>query len=196
MNIKKILCGVTLASTLTTEVCSVTSSSCFASLFAKSFANIEEHDVVPCIPKAALGIAALSVLKKKQQIDDGPCWAFATIAALETFMYKKGLLKDSLSEKHLIEWANRKDREDGWHISCFYDGASNYDASKGYLLSGEGSVKEKDKKYNLEDKYFSNKDKEITPVCSVKGIEELSTDINSVKAAIKKYGAVCAQYRV
>ena len=36
-------------------------------------------------------------LKDKHQMINGPCWAFANIATLETFINKKGILKGNLS---------------------------------------------------------------------------------------------------
>ena len=77
-------------------------------------------------------------LQPKYQQINGPCWAFAGMATLETFLHKKGILHDSLSEKHLLSWANQTSTNYGWHVPITRGGSSII--TKGYLMSGIGPV--------------------------------------------------------
>ena len=218
---KKIFCCAALANTIVAESVFVTRAQCFTSCIAdlvskknenvKSssyvktgllssiaknfFSKKNKGDHLAVIPKISfLGLTVKSILEKKHQWFDGPCWAFALTASLETALAKNGKLKNSFSEKHLLNWANRKSNEYGWHINIM-DGA-NFEVAKGYLMSGSGPIYEKNKKYTFDDEYFSYEDEKLKPVCSVKGIKEIDNDIKSLKNAIDEYGAVFAKYEI
>lgn len=128
-------------------------------------------------------------LEPKNQQISGPCWAFAAMATLEGYLSKNNLLKESLSEKHLLNWANHKN-EPGWKINIS-DGAS-HKTSCGYLTSGEGPVLNKHCPYNCSNGYWESNNS-ITPSFSVRGIKFLhGEDKNEIKESIIKYGAVYA----
>lgn len=221
LKFKKIFCCAALANSLVAESVFVTRAQCFTSFIAnlvskknenvksssclktgflssiakKFFSKKNEGDHLAVIPKISfLGLTVKSILEKKHQWFDGPCWAFAVTASLETALAKNGKLKNSFSEKHLLNWANRKNNEYGWHINIM-DGA-NFEVAKGYLMSGAGPIYEKNKKYTFDDEYFSSEDEKLKPVCSVRGIKEINSDIESLKNAIDEYGAVFAKYEI
>ena len=133
-------------------------------------------------------------LKDKHQMINGPCWAFANIATLETFLNKKGILKGNLSEKHLLSWANKNSESTGWHLPINHGG--NNTIANGYFFSGCGPVLEKDCTYNIKNTYFNTNLSKIKPEYWIKGQKIIDTDINSIKKAITKYGAVTIIYPV
>lgn len=133
-------------------------------------------------------------LKNKYQRINGPCWAFANISTLETFLYKKHILKESLSEKHLLSWVNQTQNNPGWHISISHGGNSN--SANGYFTAGWGPVFEREVPYNTNDTQFNFNLSSIKPKYWIKGIKNLNADINSIKNAISTYGAVTIIYSV
>lgn len=135
--------------------------------------------------------AYLKPLEYKCQQVDGPCWAFASIATLEGYLSKNGLLKNSLSEKHLLNWANRKG-EPGWTINIS-NGASKQ-TSCGYLVSGDGPVLNNQCPYNCHNDCWESTNF-IKPLFAVRGIKYLNPEnIDEIKNAVVEYGAVHAAY--
>ena len=223
LKLKKVFCCVALANSLVAESISVSRAQCFTSFVAnliskktkkntnpkkysyiesgflssiakKFFSKKSKDDQVMVIPKISFLGFTVNILRKKYQWFNGPCWAFALIASLETTLLKNNEFKGSLSEKHLLNWANRAKSEKGWHLKI-NDGA-NFEVAKGYLMSGAGPVYEKDKKYIFSNDTFSLEDRKMTPVCSVKGIKEIDENVDSLKNAISEYGAVFARYEI
>ena len=152
------------------------------------------EDHLSVVPTTCFGLLMKKGLRKKFQLISGSCWAFAAISALETAMCKNGILSGSLSEKHLLNWANRNDHEEGYHVKI-EEGVDSFSVPAGYFISGSGPVYEKDKHYSLIDEEFSTFDKNMLPVCTVKGIAEIENNVDTVKNAIDKYGAIYAHYK-
>ena len=142
---KKMFCCVALANSLVAETVSISRAQCFTSFVAnlvskktknkdsknssavrssllssvakKFFSKKHKDDHLAVIPKFSfLGLTVKSILEKKNQWFNGPCWAFSAVAALETYLAHQKELRASLSEKHLLNWANRKEGQNGWHI--------------------------------------------------------------------------------
>ncbi|MDQ5983442.1 MAG: hypothetical protein RUMPE_00458 [Eubacteriales bacterium SKADARSKE-1] len=134
-----------------------------------------------------------SKLEPKSQIINGPCWAFASIASLETFLAKKNMLDGTLSEKHLLNWAHRGNNNPGWNCSISQGGA--FRASDAYFTSGNGPVLSKEMPYNTNDNVFDKRRDNITPKYFIKGLKMVDSDIKSLKSAISEYGAVTAGYK-
>ena len=130
------------------------------------------------------------VLKDKNQKISGPCWAFASNATAEVALHKKGIYEKPLSEKHLLNWCNKRSSESGWHTRMCDGGILNM--SDSYFISNEGPYFESDCCYNLTD---TNYQKLVcAPVYSVRGIEFVENNIQSIKNAISKYGAITVTY--
>lgn len=128
-------------------------------------------------------------LEPKYQQISGPCWAFASIATLEGYLSKNGLLKESLSEKHLLNWANHR-KTDGWRVNIHNGG--NDIVSNGYLVSGDGIVLNKQCPYNCNNDCYECTSF-IKPSFSVRGIKYLDPENkDEIKKAIVNYGAVYA----
>lgn len=129
-------------------------------------------------------------LKDKDQKVSGPCWAFASTAAVEAFLAKRNMLDSSLSEKHLLNWVNKKSNESGYHTPI-NEGASLFCAMS-YFLSDEGIYKENDCQYNSENTYY--KKLNVNPSYSVRGIKYLDNNVDNIKKAVSEYGAACVGY--
>ena len=77
---------------------------------------------------------------KKQHYND--CWAYSTLAALETKLLKNGYQEVNMSEPHLNLWAMTRSDGNGW-IRSYSDAALVYTGT-GYLTSWQGGVLESD----------------------------------------------------
>lgn len=110
----------------------------------------------------------------KNQRHTGACWAFATNAVLETTLAKEASY--DFSEDNIIY------NNDAY--SHYTSGGSTFSVF-GYLSGWRGPVLEKDDKF-LD--YKSNPDAEV--VKHVQEIEFIDSDIETLKMAIQKYGAV------
>ncbi len=134
-------------------------------------------------------------LKSKNQYVSGPCWAFANMATLETFLNKKGLLNNgSLSEKHLLSWANQGSFDFGWNVPIENGGSCQI--ANAYFTAGCGPVLERDCVYNTFNTQYNKIYASIMPKYLVKGIKKVENNIRSIKEDIVKYGAVTAIYPV
>ena len=133
-------------------------------------------------------------LKNKYQLINGPCWAFANIATLETFLNKKGIFKQGLSEKHLLSYANQSQNTPGFHFPITHGG--NNMVANGYFSAGFGPVFEKECPYNTNNVQFNSGLAAIKPKYWVKGIKNLNSDTDSIKKAIAEYGAATIIYPV
>lgn len=131
---------------------------------------------------------------KKLQGKNGPCWAFAAINALETFLYKKGLFEKSLSEEHLLAYVNQPKNCPGCHRSKTHGG--NNSLAFGYFMSGNGPVFESECPYTLNNTCFNSNLSSIKPKVWVKGVKNISSDVSSVKNAVTQFGVVFVVYKV
>ena len=123
------------------------------------------------------------------------CWAFSNIATLESFLLKEGRGSYDLSENHLAWWSTAEYNSDGkgWLFDDLYYGGYSM-IGAGYLTSWQGAVLEEDCPY---DQYFNTLPDDMeggTMPFNVTGIMYVANDIDSVKSAIYKYGAVATSY--
>ena len=123
----------------------------------------------------------------KDQEDEGNCWAFATIAALESCIIKANGTVYDLSEENLKNLMAKF--SDYGNFAFETDNGGNMYLSIGYLASWLGPV------YDEEDTYSSNSVSllydAITHVQNVIFIPRTSlTGNDNIKEAIMKYGAV------
>lgn len=128
-----------------------------------------------------------AVTYAKNQGSSGACWAFSTLAALESFLLKNENLSYDLSENNLKNVMNYK----GVNGTDWPDGG-NYQMTLAYLLRWDGPVDE-------DDDYFSAysviPNYDLTPLMHVQGAMFLPLrlgylDNDQIKMAIMKYGAV------
>lgn len=128
----------------------------------------------------------------KNQLVSGPCWAFAGMAAIEMHLSSRNMLRESLSEKHLLKWCRKSGKCRGWNIPL--NAGASICTPIGYFTSGAGPVYNRTVPYNVLDTCFNPSHDNLTPEFSVRGISRVDEDINSIKHAIKDYGAVACGY--
>ena len=139
------------------------------------------------LPKNYSSIAEGYVSPAKDQKGGGNCWAFATIATLESCILKASGIDLDLSEENMKNLATLYSAY-GWNLETNSGGYP--DMSLGYLLSWLGPVYDSDDTYN--DRSF------ISPVLSsimhVQNVMFLKRDNfkdnDMIKRAIMDYGAV------
>ena len=73
---------------------------------------------------------------KNQRYND--CWAYSTLAALESKLLKEGYQTENMNESHLNLWAMTRSDGNGWVRS--YTGAGLVYTGSGYLTSWQGGV--------------------------------------------------------
>ncbi|MDY3829204.1 MAG: C1 family peptidase [Clostridium sp.] len=129
----------------------------------------------------------------RNQGELGTCWAFAGIAALETYLKYNNLGDNDLSEEHMNWWCTPDRNGYGWNRNP--DEGSWAEAVIGYFTSGQGIKSEKDITYNSSFNGKKPQNMDTAPTLfDVSEIEYLENDEKSIKEAIYKYGAVCANY--
>ena len=123
----------------------------------------------------------------KNQINGGNCWAFATIAALESAILKASGEEIDLSEENMKNIAALYSTY-GWNMETNQGGYDNM--GLGYLVSWIGPV------FDSQDPYKGNTvlSPLLDAVMHVQNIEFLKrtsvNDLNSIKKAIRDYGGV------
>ena len=120
------------------------------------------------------------------------CWAFSGIGVLEAFLSREGKGDHDLSEQHMSWWATKTYNSDGigWLTpNLDYGGYSMISA--GYLSSWEGPKTEEEIPYpNGGNSVMPDNMDDAQTVYGVTGVMYVSEDIESVKTAIMRYGAV------
>lgn len=121
------------------------------------------------------------------------CWDFAGIATLESFLKLKGYGEYDLSEEHARWWGKTDGEGYGWNRG--EDDFGWQETFLGYLTSGIGPKLESEVPYRgeYEELKPSNMNTAITQL-RVTDIVYVDSKIDSVKAAIRSYGAVSTRY--
>lgn len=132
----------------------------------------------------------------KSQENTGICWAFSGLATYESFLLKKGLGSQDLSEEHMRWWA--KDGKHNWKVSDL-EGATN-EAPVGYLTSWAGPKLEKDLPFDSSKLDVNGATRpgnyDSAPMFDyrVTDVINLKDDVNTIKNAVYEYGAVMTGY--
>ena len=124
----------------------------------------------------------------KDQQSGGNCWAFASIAALESAILKASGMKLDLSEENMKN-IMQKYSDYGWSTIETNNGGYD-DMALGYLVNWIGPVLEGIDNYDD----YSMLSPLLDPITHVQNIlyikREGYTDNNAIKEAVRKYGAV------
>ncbi len=129
---------------------------------------------------------------KNQRYND--CWAYSTLAALESKLLKEGYQTENMNETHLNLWAMTRSDGNGWVRS--YTGAGLVYTGSGYLTSWQGGVLMSDAG-NITITSDSKGDDAATDLAryGVTDIRYLSgEDRATIKRAIYENGAAVAAY--
>ena len=124
----------------------------------------------------------------KNQGNLGTCWAFASLATLETQLLKAGKGVRDFSEKNMVNMAASS--------ANFYDGG-NMDLAAGYLLRWSGPVDETKDVYVGSSVTWKNNpspvlmsEMHIQNVAWISPLDGTEARKNALKSAIRRYGAV------
>ena len=133
----------------------------------------------------------------REQGSYNTCWAFSGLGALEATLSRDGRGDFDFSEQHLSWWSTKAYNSDGigWlSPGLSYGGYSMISA--GYLASWQGPKTEVDIPYRVSNNTSvpDNMEGEYTPF-GVTGIVYVPNDIESVKAAVYKYGGVATSFQ-
>ncbi|MBQ5440416.1 MAG: hypothetical protein IIT49_06495, partial [Clostridia bacterium] len=127
----------------------------------------------------------------KDQGDHGTCWAFSAMGTLEAFLGIDGKGKQDLAENHLAWFSTvTHSKGNGWLMEGLDMGGWSM-IGAGYNISWQGAKFEKDFPYDptANNTYPTNWNSGETPY-HVTGYAYINNDINTVKTAIMRYGAV------
>lgn len=124
------------------------------------------------------------------------CWAYSSLASLETLLLKSGEHTGHLAPEHINIWGSMEDSGLGWQrTDLVNDGGYSYIAM-GYLTSWSGPLNDSDfpigtdkAKSDITSNLYSPK----YGVTSVKYITQ-STPIETVKSYIMDYGSAVANF--
>ena len=131
----------------------------------------------------------------KDQGDHGTCWSFSAMGTLEAFLGVDGKGKQDLAENHLVWFTTlTHSKGNGWLMDGIEMGGWSM-MGAGYHMSWQGAKYEKDFPYDptANNTYPTNWYSGETPY-HVTGLMYVKNDINTVKTAIMRYGAVGASY--
>ena len=125
----------------------------------------------------------------KNQGSSGACWAFTTLAALESYLLKQENITYDLSENNL-----KNVMGSGGVNGTDWPEGGNYQMALAYLLRWDGPIDENDDSFSS---YSVIPNYELTPLKHVQGAVFLPMrlgylDNNQIKYAIMKYGALYA----
>lgn len=132
----------------------------------------------------------------KNQNPWGTCWAMSAISSLESFLINTGMENNQidLSEEHLVWWAMKQDDGYGWNKTNKDEGGQSITVA-GYFSSWQGPKSEADIPYDTspELRRPANFDTAKT-LYNVSDIVYVNSKKDSIKSAIKQYGAVSSMY--
>ena len=128
------------------------------------------------------------VSRVKSQGSFGTCWAFASLATLETQLLKKGLPEPDFSEKNLVNLCAS---------SHSFDDGGNFDTAAAYLLRWSGPVAEADDPYVTGPNIWTDHpspalaaEVHVRDVVWIPRLDGTPETRDLLKAAIADYGAV------
>lgn len=164
----------------------------FLALFLVASMSLCANVTVVAIKNLPAQYSSPTVKNKDQQIN-GTCWAFAVIAALETYLKKYGLYTGGLSEQQMANLCSHNPSDPGWN-NLKHNG--NFMAPLACITAGLSPISERDSSYDHDNIKFSRDSLNIPPLVLVNGIENVVNGIDFIKEAILKYGAVAVVFIV
>ena len=127
----------------------------------------------------------------KNQEEIGVCWDFGGTATLESYLKLHGYGEFDFSEEDARWWTSKEEDGTGW--DRFQDLYGWQETMIGYLVRDKGILLEEDMPYRSVN-FKTEINDELKGDFNVSDIVFLTSDMDEIKNAIKKYGAVCARY--
>lgn len=124
------------------------------------------------------------------------CWAYSSLASLETLLLKSGERIGHLSPEHINVWGAKEDSGLGWQREDLVnDGGYSY-ISMGYLTSWSGPLTDNQFPIGTDKSQFDIVNSMYSPSYGVTSIKYITrnTPIETVKSYIMSYGAVIANF--
>lgn len=123
------------------------------------------------------------------------CWAYGSLATLESIMLKDGYSVSHFAPMHMNHWGTLRADGTGWDRDATSGGYSYI--SLGYLTSWQGPRLESAYPEKTSLSSFSTYDATASKQVAVNGIIYLDTDdLSTIKTAVYEYGAVVGNYHV
>lgn len=124
------------------------------------------------------------------------CWAFSSLATLETLLLKSGESVSHFSPEHMNIWGSVEDSGIGWQREDLVnDGGYSY-IPMGYFTSWNGPLKESDFPIGSDKSAYQEANDLYSPGYGVTGIKYVTreTPMETVKSYIMENGAVVANF--
>lgn len=124
------------------------------------------------------------------------CWAYSSLASLETLLLKSGERVGHFSPEHMNVWGSKEASGNGWQrTDLINDGGYSY-ISMGYLTSWNGPLNDNEFPVGTDKSEFETVNSLYSPGYGVTGIKYItqSTPLDTVKSYVMDYGAVIANY--
>lgn len=124
------------------------------------------------------------------------CWAFASLATLESFLLKSGENTEHLSVEHMNIWGTVEDSGLGWQRQdLINDGGYSY-IPMGYFTSWSGPLNDEFLPFGSDKIDFIAANKLYSPQYGVTEIRYINRDtpIKTIKSYVMDYGAVVANF--
>lgn len=140
--LKKLICSACVCA-VAVSVCSVGAAAAEIDLdenvgAERTSETVSEPEALPSY-YSSLDLGYVTSIKTQEY---GSCWAYASMATMESLLLRNGIAADNLSPNHLNLWATTRTNGKGWIREYSYDGYPS--TALGYLTSWQGGVYESD----------------------------------------------------
>lgn len=124
------------------------------------------------------------------------CWAYSSLASLETLLLKSGEKVEHFSTQHMNIWGSMEDNGLGWQrVDLVNDGGYSY-IPMGYLTSWNGPINDSILPVGSNKAQYDEANSHYSADYGVTAIKyvDRSTPIETVKSYVMDYGAVVANF--
>ncbi|MBQ8573142.1 MAG: hypothetical protein IJ451_06735 [Ruminococcus sp.] len=124
------------------------------------------------------------------------CWAYSSLASLETLLLKSGEKVEHFSPEHMNIWGSMEEDGTGWQREDLVsDGGYSY-IPMGYLTSWNGPLLDKELPVGSDKEAYNNANSLYSTDYGVTEIRYVNRDtpIETVKSYVMEYGAVVANF--
>lgn len=159
-------------------------------------ANTELAEVTTSSLPSSYSSRDLGYTTDVRQQSSNTCWAYCSLATLETLLLKSGESTGHLSPEHMNVWGSMEADGTGWQREDLVnDGGYSY-IPMGYLTSWSGPLKDSCFPVGTDKSEYDTANSLYAPDYGVTAIKYITQDtpIETVKSYIMDYGAVVANF--